>query len=143
MQAEQAQERARAALADRGLRATRQRVLVLAEVMRERNDATAQDVYRRLRDQGAGVGLATVYRTLGALAEARLVDTLSHHPGELCYRYCGEGHHHHLVCSGCHRVIEVADCDLDEWVGRVTAGHGFVPTAHHVEVTGLCVACAA
>ena len=54
--------------------------------------------------RGSGVGLATVYRTLGWLAENGVVDTLSHNRGEACYRLCGDGHHHHLVCSGCHRV---------------------------------------
>jgi Fur family ferric uptake transcriptional regulator len=51
-----------------GLRATRQRVRVLAELMRERDDATAQELHERLRARGQRLGLATVYRTLNALA---------------------------------------------------------------------------
>src|ERR671918_2148219 len=72
-----------------GLRATRQRVRVLAELMRERDDATAQELHERLRARGQRLGLATVYRTLNVLAEEGVVDALSHHPGELCYRWCG------------------------------------------------------
>ena len=50
---------------------------------------------------------------------------LMHHRGEACYRLCGEGHHHHLVCSGCHRVVELGDCELDPWLTDLTAEHGF------------------
>ena len=93
-------------LAERGLRPTRQRVAVLG-ALASRDDATAQQIHALLADDGVRVGLATVYRTLKSLSESGVVDTLSHHRGETCYRLCGEGHHHHLVCSGCHRVVEL------------------------------------
>lgn len=126
-----------------GLRATRQRLGVLAELMRERDDVTAQELHDRLRARGNRLGLATVYRTLNALADEGLIDALSHRPGELCYRWCGDEHHHHLVCSGCHRVVELGGCELDPWLERVSAKHGFVATGHRLEVAGLCAACRA
>jgi Fur family ferric uptake transcriptional regulator len=126
-----------------GLRPTAQRVGVLAELMREQDDATAQELHERLRARRERLGLATVYRTLNALAEAGVVDTLSHHPGELCYRWCGDEHHHHLVCSSCHRVVELAECELDPWLDRVSAQHGFVATDHRLEVAGVCAGCQA
>jgi Fur family ferric uptake transcriptional regulator len=124
-----------------GTRATRQRVRVLAELMRERDDVTAQELYGRLRGRGERMGLATVYRTLGLLAGEGVIDALSHHPGELCYRWCADEHHHHLVCSRCHRVVELGDCELDSWLDRISADHGFVATGHRLEVAGLCAEC--
>jgi Fur family transcriptional regulator, ferric uptake regulator len=100
--------RAHELLAESGLRSTRQRATVLAELLEEPDDVTAQQLHERLRARGERLGLATVYRTLGLLAEEGVVDVLSHRPGELCYRRCAEGHHHHLVCSQCHRVVERA-----------------------------------
>ena len=129
-------------LAEHGLRPTRQRVSVLV-ALASRDDATAQQIHALLADDGVRVGLATVYRTLAWLAEHGIVDTLMHHRGEVCYRLCGEGHHHHLVCSGCHRVVELGDCELDPWLAGLTAEHGFTLEAHTVEVTGLCSACQA
>jgi Fur family ferric uptake transcriptional regulator len=128
-------------LSEAGVRPTRQRVRVLSELMGERDDVTAQELYERLRSGGERLGLATVYRTLGLLAEAGVIDALSHRPGELCYRWCGQGHHHHLVCSSCHRVVELADCELDPWLERISRAHGFVTTGHRLEVSGLCGAC--
>src|SRR5438874_2661999 len=128
-------------LADAGLRVTKQRVRVLEELAREPHDVTAQELYRRLREGSERIGLATVYRTLGVLAEHGIVDTLSHSPLEACYRLCGEGHHHHLVCSECHRVVELEECGLDEWLAAAVARADFVATEHRVEVVGLCGAC--
>jgi Fur family transcriptional regulator, ferric uptake regulator len=138
---ETVQESAIELLSDAGVRPTRQRVRVLDELMSERDDVTAQQLHDRLRSRGEKLGLATVYRTLGLLAEAGVIDALSHRPGELCYRLCGPGHHHHLVCSSCHRVVELADCELDPWLERISSTHGFVTTGHRLEVSGLCAAC--
>ena len=124
-----------------GLRATPRRLEVLAELARERDDVTAQELWSRLRERDSRTGLATVYRTLALLSDAGVVDVLSHHAGEQCYRLCGEAHHHHLLCERCHRVVEVEECDLDEWLDRVVRRHGFVTTDHRVEITGLCADC--
>ena len=108
----------------------------------EPNDATAQQIHDRLRERGHRIGLATVYRTLAALTDRGALDVLSHRPGELCYRLCGDGHHHHLVCSSCHRVVELEGCELEPWLDRLGVAHGFSVTAHSVEVTGICADCA-
>jgi Fur family ferric uptake transcriptional regulator len=124
-----------------GVRPTRQRVSVVAELRAEQDDVTAQELHARLRKGGERLGLATVYRTLTRLADEGVIDVLSHHPGELCYRWCGEEHHHHLTCSRCHRVVELGECELDGWLDQLSARHGFVATGHRLEVAGLCAGC--
>jgi Fur family ferric uptake transcriptional regulator len=136
-----AQPDPQALLARHGLRSTRQRLAVLRALAAEPNDATAQKIHVWLLTHGERVGLATVYRTLTLLSEQGAVDALVHHPGEVCYRLCSEGHHHHLVCSECHRVVELGDCDLDAWLAHLAAEHGFAVSAHTVEVTGTCANC--
>jgi Fur family ferric uptake transcriptional regulator len=130
-------------LARHGLRSTRQRLAVLDALAAEPDDATAQRIHARLRRHGHAVGLATVYRTLALLSERGVVDTLMHHPGEICYRLCSEGHHHHLVCAECHRVVELGQCGLDAWLAAVGAEHGFTVSGHRIEVTGSCAECRA
>jgi Fur family ferric uptake transcriptional regulator len=127
-------------LREAGIRPTRQRVAVLS-TLAERDDATAQQLHQLLRARGSAAGLATVYRTLALLAEAGVIDTLTHHPGEACYRVCGDGHHHHLVCTSCHRVVEIADCVPEEWLERLAGEHGFALTGHAVELSGVCSDC--
>ena len=140
--ARQARVEAERLLSGSGVRATPGRLEVLAELVREPNDATAQVIHERLRRRGERIGLATVYRTLGVLVEHGIVDPLSHSPGELCYRICGGGHHHHLVCTQCHRVVELGGCELDGWLERTAAAHGFRATAHRLDVSGVCADCA-
>lgn len=125
-----------------GLRATPQRVAVLEELLREDNDVTAQELYDRLRGGRKRIGLATVYRTLDALAQAGVIEPLAHFRDALCYRVCRAGHHHHLVCSECHSIAELRDCTLEEPLARAAAQQGFVATGHHLEVSGVCAACA-
>src|SRR5690349_17294474 len=100
-------------LVDIGLRPTSQRLAVLEVLAHEHDGATAQEIHDRLRAGGSRVGLATVYRTLAALSDGGAVDALAHRPGEACYRLCGSGHHHHLVCERCNRVVELGECDLE------------------------------
>jgi Fur family transcriptional regulator, ferric uptake regulator len=70
-----------------------------------------------------------------------VIDAIPHRQSELCYRWCGSEHHHHLVCSSCHRVVELGDCELAPWLERASAEHGFVATGHRLEVAGLCAGC--
>jgi Fur family ferric uptake transcriptional regulator len=126
----------------KGVRPTRRRVAVLGELAVERDDATAQALWHRLREHDEEtIGLATVYRTLALLHEHGVVDALSHHEGERCYRLCADGHHHHLLCERCHRVVEIDDCDLGDWVDGIASRHGFVASEHRVEISGVCAAC--
>jgi Fur family transcriptional regulator, ferric uptake regulator len=124
-----------------GVRVTSQRLEVLEELGRERDDVTAQMLWRRLRDRGSQTGLATVYRALALLNEKGVIDALSHHGTELCYRLCNDTHHHHMVCSSCHRVVEVEQCGLEPWLADVASRHDFVATEHKIEITGICSAC--
>jgi Fur family ferric uptake transcriptional regulator len=124
-----------------GIRVTRQRLHVVEELAREPNDVTAQQLCERLRERGVAIGLATVYRALALLTERGAIDALAHHSGELCYRLCGDNHHHHLMCSGCHRIVELEDCDLEDWISGHAARHGFTATKHQVEIVGVCADC--
>jgi Fur family transcriptional regulator, ferric uptake regulator len=132
-----------ARLTDAGVRPTRQRLLVLETLAAEPHDATAQEIHGRLREADERIGLATVYRALAVLKRGGVVDELSHRAGESCYRLCTPGHHHHLVCSRCHRVEELEGCDIDAWVARASGALGFTPASHVVEVVGVCAECRA
>jgi Fur family transcriptional regulator, ferric uptake regulator len=139
-------EETQAPLAERlrrkGVRPTRQRLAVLEALEQEPNDATAQELWRRLRERDEqGLGLATVYRTLAVLRDHGVVDVLAHHDDELCYRLCTDAHHHHLVCTRCHRVVELADCGLDEWIEGIAERNGFADVGHRLELAGVCASC--
>jgi Fur family transcriptional regulator, ferric uptake regulator len=128
------------ALRDAGLRATRQRLTVLAALRDRRRAVTAQDLHAELRAAGEPVGLTTVYRTLTALADAAFLDVFVRE-GEQAFRLCGDQHHHHLVCEVCNNVEELEADQVEDWVQGVAARRGFQVTGHRADVFGVCADC--
>jgi Fur family ferric uptake transcriptional regulator len=104
---------------------------------------TAQQLHAWMRQAGTRIGLTTVYRALTALAETGEVDSLRTDAGELAYRRCLRGHHHHLICRACGRTVEVEGPPVEAWAADVAARAGYVDVTHTVEVFGTCGACAA
>lgn len=102
---------------------------------------SAQDIYADLREQGNPIGLATVYRALQGMVSDGEVDVLRTDDGEAVYRRCSPSHHHHLVCRGCGRTVEVEGPELERWAAGVAAEHGFTDVEHVVEVFGTCAKC--
>lgn len=120
-------------------RTTKQRTAILDALSRQEEFRTAQQLHDDLRESGSSVGLATVYRTLQALAESGAVDVLVTDDGEAIYRQCAQSaHHHHLVCRRCRRTVEFQAPELEELTRRIAAAHGYTEVDHTMEVYGLC-----
>lgn len=125
-------------------RATRQRAAVTDLLERTEEFRSAQQIHAALGAEGTHVGLATVYRTLTALAEAGEVDQVRNAEGETLYRRCAAPvHHHHLVCRSCGHTVEVAGGALEAWIAAVSAERGFTAVEHTAELFGLCARCSA
>jgi Fur family ferric uptake transcriptional regulator len=132
-----------AAAARTAPRATRQGAAVRAALSAAAGFCSAQDLHAELRRRGEGVGLTTIYRHLQMLADAGEVDTLHSADGETGWRLCGSrGHHHHLVCRGCGRTVEIEGRAVERWARRVAAAAGFTDVDHTFEVFGMCAGCA-
>jgi Fur family transcriptional regulator, ferric uptake regulator len=103
---------------------------------------SAQDIYVALRDNGEGVGLATVYRHLQKLSDTGALDAVTGADGELVYRQCGSRHHHHhLVCRSCRRSTELESAEFEQWAARQAAHRGYTDVEHTVEIFGTCATC--
>jgi Fur family transcriptional regulator, ferric uptake regulator len=103
---------------------------------------SAQELHQSLRERGSGIGLATVYRALNALAEEGTADALSVE-GENLYRACSPGHHHHLICRECGLTTEIEATAVEAWAQKIAADHGFTKPQHIVDIFGICPACQA
>lgn len=124
-----------------GQRSTRQRRAVSAILDDLDAFASAQDIHDRLTHGGEKIGLSTVYRNLQTLVDAQLVDALRSDEGEVLYRRCSSGHHHHLVCRHCGRTVEVEGPTVEKWADTIAHEHGFTQVAHTLEIFGTCSAC--
>lgn len=103
---------------------------------------SAQDLHAQLRNDGGGIGLATVYRALQSMAEHGDLDVLRGDDGETRYRLCANtSHHHHLVCRSCGRTEEVHGEGVEAWAAAEAARFGFRDVSHTVELFGTCEQC--
>ena len=125
-----------------GRRPTRQRAAVAAVLADVEEFRSAQELHALLREAGEKVGLATVYRTLQQMAADGSVDMLRTAEGEAVYRACSTGHHHHLVCRGCGRTVEVEGPAVERWATKISEEHGFSDVQHTLEIFGTCADCA-
>ncbi|MDQ7991681.1 MAG: transcriptional repressor [Propionicimonas sp.] len=122
-------------------RKTRQRAEIRSAVEALDGFATSQDIHDRMRHDGSAVGLATVYRTLAAMATAGELDAIRTPDGQVAYRTCSPGHHHHLVCRTCGRTEEITLPGLEAMVRTIASDHGFGELDHELEFFGICGSC--
>lgn len=105
---------------------------------------SAQQLHHALQAEGSPIGLATVYRALASLAERDEADCLQSPDGEQLYRSCSTaGHHHHLICRGCGKTVEIEGADMEEWTHSIASVHGFSEVTHVLDIFGVCESCAA
>ena len=122
------------------LRSTKQRKAVAEVLATISKFSSAQEVHSILISRGEKVGLATVYRTLQALAETGSIDVLRN-DGEALYRACSNDHHHHLVCTGCNKTTEISAPEVEIWTEKIAREQGYLISGHTIEVFGLCKNC--
>ena len=136
-------EHALAGLAQAGYQKGAARRTVIECLGRQNCALSAQDIEGELREAGARVGRASIYRTLEQLDELGLVHRLDLGTGIATYEPAepsGE-HHHHLLCERCGRLIPFHDADLERAITEVTRRSNFDVSAHDVTLHGLCPRC--
>jgi Fur family transcriptional regulator, ferric uptake regulator len=95
-------------------------------------DLPRSSAYRHLVDLQA----ASVVRRVAAndeFARFELVEDLTEH-------------HHHLLCTGCGKVIDITpsaafERTIANQLDALAEAEGFAPHSHRVDVLGLCTAC--
>jgi Fe2+ or Zn2+ uptake regulation protein len=128
-----------------GLRNTRPRRVIaerLAALASSGADFATDDLWRDLHQTDEHLGRATVYRTVDALMEHGVLDRVEFADGTHHYRVCGaENHHHHLICTDCHRIVAVDACLPAEVLAAIETRTDFRLEGHSLELFGRCADC--
>jgi Fur family ferric uptake transcriptional regulator len=128
---------------DNGYRMTTSRKAIIDSLLASDGHVSADELVALVRAQKPGIGRMTVYRTLELLSDLGLIRPVYQGTAAAHYILMDEGHHHHLVCSRCDRVIEFNQCVLREIEQSVSQHHEFVIQGHLLEIFGLCPDCCA
>ncbi len=123
-----------------GLKVTapRLRVLDLFQTSPERH-LTAEDVYRRLLEEHADIGLATVYRVLTQFEQAGLLVRHHFEGGKAVFELNEGKHHDHLVCLQCGKVEEFFDSEIEKRQSKVARDRGFAIHDHSLYLYADCL----
>jgi Fur family peroxide stress response transcriptional regulator len=133
-------EQLRGQCAERGLRITPQREVLLRVLSETHGHPTADELVRGVRAVLPSVSHATVYRNVQELVRAGLVGTLMRAGGAAQFEV-NPDEHHHFVCRSCGRVWDVYLNDVDFRVGRNSPLKGFQIDRRELQLHGLCDAC--
>ncbi len=134
----------------RGLRMTVPRQIITNILDEAKDFLSAEDISSRLKEDFPGIGLATVYRTLGLLSEIGVVTRYEFGEGKARYELAeesGETHHHQIVCEKCFKVIRYSDfsneeCEMHRKIEKsLGKKYGMKIRRHVVQYYGICDEC--
>jgi Fur family peroxide stress response transcriptional regulator len=124
------------------LRLTRQRAAIYTALAETTSHPTADDLYRTVKRQHPSISRNTVYYTLGVLQQASLVQEVN--VGHEVARFdANVAVHHHLICLGCRRILDVMDEALNQIAVSDGQAKGFHILGHRIEFHGYCAGCQA
>ncbi len=131
-------------LAERGIRITQQRRILLNLIENSSEHLHASDLLRLAKEQDEGIDRATVYRTLALLKANGLVEELDllHLDGdEHHYELKDRSGHVHIGCTKCGKIIEFESKIIDTLKKQIRRGTGCQVNSVRIEVSALCPDC--
>jgi Fe2+ or Zn2+ uptake regulation protein len=133
------------AFRSQGRKLTPQRQAIFDALDGNPSHPSAESVYDMVRVHMPSISLRTVYQTLNDLTEMGEISQVDLGLGSARFDPNNEPHHH-LVCSGCATVFDVAvevDSPLPDLEVPAGLGDGFVVDSTDIIFRGMCARCAA
>lgn len=126
----------------KGCRLTGERIRLLDGIRRQRGHFNVDLLLKGLRKQGLSVSRDTVYRNLPVLLEAGLIEESFKTSRDTYYESAfNKGHHDHLICRKCGRIVEFQDRQIEKAQQRAAKLKGFQLERHCHQLIGLCKKC--
>jgi Fur family transcriptional regulator, ferric uptake regulator len=115
---------------------------ILNVFLRQQAHLSADELFELVRRDKAGIGRATVYRTLQWMVTAGVARKVDFGEGrsrfEPSYRH---PRHFHLICANCHRSSEFLSSDVESLMEEIAAARHFAPSQSVVQIFGTCEEC--
>ena len=129
-------------LRDAGFKITNARLAVLNTLYQSSNHLTSADMIERIEADDSSIGRASIFRTLELLTSLAIIRPTYVNSSTPTYVLLSkEGHHSHIICTNCDRVIELDECHVDKMMDQIEQDHHIHLTGHLVEFYGICDTC--
>lgn len=126
-------------LKSKGLKYTKKRRMVLEEVLKRRGHFDPEELYMALKTDGGKVSRSSVYRTLPLLLQSGLIEEVEKTEKHAHYEQTTrKGHHDHMLCVKCGRIIEFYSEELERLQERLCKERDFESLTHSLEIKGYC-----
>lgn len=122
------------------LKITPQRVAVYREMMRKAEHPTADEVYRRVREEHPNISFDTVNRTLLTFTDMGILEAVEVFGGGKRFDR-DPTEHHHFHCTECRRVFDFYDTDLSGTQLPDMIREKFHITGQRLVLKGICDEC--
>lgn len=125
---------------DNNLKSTPQRTAIYQALVHSTAHPTAEDLFAQVSPTFPMLSVNTVYYTLGVLRTAGLIQEVN--IGHDRARFDANlSPHHHLICVGCHTIVDVMDPRLNRLSSPSGIPKDFEITSHQVAFRGYCGTC--
>lgn len=127
-------EQLEAALREAGVRVTRQRTALLRVIAASEDHPDAAELHRRAEAAGAGVSLATVYRTLTTLQAQGVIEKLEFQDQPARWEAADQHHHDHMIDVETGEVMEFTSDRIERLQAEIAAEMGYDIVHHRLEL---------
>jgi len=122
------------------LKQSKQRNAIIELFLEIDDHVSAEDLHAHARDHQLNTGLATIYRTLNLLKDAKLVEQKQFADGKAVFEIIQpNSHHDHLICTTCDRVIEFENSEIERIQEEIAKKYGLRLTDHRLDLFGECL----
>ena len=128
-------------LAEQGYRLTPQRIMVLSAIENSNDHISAEEIYAQVISRYPHINISTIYRNLELLKRLSLVTETDLGGGRVRYHPADKGHHHHLVCQDCGKVIDLDESVLYPLKDILLQEYQFSADIRHLAIFGRCNKC--
>ncbi len=129
-------------LREKKLRPTRERFLLLEEIMRTSGHFDADELFAAMNEKKLKASRATVYNTLDLLVDCGLISKYRFADNHSRYEKAfGRPRHDHLICLQCGDIIEFVSDKLDRILREVSEEKKFRQRNSTLQIFGICSKC--
>jgi Fur family transcriptional regulator, ferric uptake regulator len=130
-------------LRDHGYKLTDARKHVLDILISHEKHLTSSDILAMVEETDANISRASVFRALDLFTDLGIIRPIYHESQSPHYVvFEANGHHAHLVCRECDKVVDLGECHLGKLLDGFAAEHHFALSGHLLELYGVCEDCA-